>query len=88
MEIKKENTDLPDKVILFTHKPQEIRRPNPSNKSARIKNGNKPKLKGNTSQKKLSKKENRKSVSKPIPLDPNSPFALLAGLKEQLKSQK
>ena len=88
VEIKKENTDLPDKVILFTHKPQEIRRPNPINKSARIKNGNKPKLKGNTSQKKLSKKENRKSVSKPIPLDPDSPFALLAGLKEQLKSQK
>ena len=88
VEIKKENTDLPDKVILFTHKPQEIRRPNPINKSAWIKNGNKPKLKGNTSQKKLSKKENRKSVSKPIPLDPDSPFALLAGLKEQLKSQK
>ena len=88
VEIKKENTDLPDKVILFTHKPQEIRRPNPINKSARIKNGNKPKLKGNTSQKKLSKKENRKSVSKPILLDPDSPFALLAGLKEQLKSQK
>ena len=79
---------MPDKVILFTHKPQEIQRPNPINKSARIKNGNKPKLKGNTSQKKLSKKENRKSVSKHIPLDPDSPFALLAGLKDQLKSQK
>ena len=45
-------------------------------------------LNGLQSSVELSKKENRKSVSKPIPLDPDSPFALLAGLKEQLKSQK
>jgi len=88
VEIKKETIDLLDKVILFIHKPQEIRGPNRSKNPMGIKNGNKPKSKGNTPQKKIFKRESIKSVSKPIQLDPDSPFALLAGLKEQLKGKK
>jgi len=88
VKIKKETIDLLDKVILFIHKPQKIRRPNRSKNPMGIKNGSKPKSKGNTPQKKIFKRESIKSVSKPIQLDPDSPFALLAGLKEQLKGKK
>ncbi|MDG1997478.1 MAG: helicase-related protein [Emcibacteraceae bacterium] len=74
-----------EKVIIFTHKPESTRR-RPQEKS---RPQNKKPFKGKkVAQKNASKKHASKPVKKAVPLDPDSPFAALAGLKAQMKGKK
>lgn len=82
---EKTETELPDKVIIFTHKPESFRnklsrgkKPVPT-KGAKKKGGKQSTPHG---------KSRPKPQTKPVLLDPDSPFAALAGLKEQLKGKK
>lgn len=74
-----------EKVVIFTHKPESARR-RPQGKPYQ---GKKKSFKG---KKKSSQKgpmvHKVKAPAKKIPMDPDSPFAALAGLKEQLKGKK
>jgi ribosomal protein L21 len=74
-----------EKVIIFTHKPESTRhRPQTKNRPQIKKpfKGKKP------ADKNAPKKHFSKPVKKESPLDPDSPFAALAGLKAQMKGKK
>lgn len=99
VEVSPENKEEPqaaeeepakeEKVIIFTHQPDGARKRHqwgtrpPSKKS-----GGKPATKGRPKNKNLKKKVVSRKSSKPVKLDPDSPFAALAGLKDQLKGKK
>lgn len=74
-----------EKVLIFTHKPESARR-RPPMKSHK---GKKKRFKNQkNSQKKGPVKHVSQAPKKVAQLDPDSPFAALAGLKEQLKGKK
>ena len=74
-----------EKVLIFTHKPESARR-RPPMKSQKGKK--KPFKNQKNSQKKGPVKHVSQAPKKVAQLDPDSPFAALAGLKEQLKGKK
>ncbi|MCC3861595.1 helicase-related protein [Pseudemcibacter aquimaris] len=83
-EPKAEESAEPEKVIIFTHKPEGARRkPKHSAKKKPFK-GKKP------GGKKGPQKFTAKALAskKPAAIDPDSPFAALAGLKDQMKGKK
>jgi ATP-dependent RNA helicase SUPV3L1/SUV3 len=74
-----------EKVLIFTHKPESARR-RPPMKSHK---GKKKRFKNQkNSQKKGPIKHVSQAPKEVAQLDPDSPFAALAGLKEQLKGKK
>lgn len=80
-------TEEPEKVIIFTHQPDAGRpRQQHGKRSQTKKRGSKlqPRVKTQNQNKKAPGKKH----SKPVALDPDSPFAALAGLKDQLKGKK
>ena len=87
-DAKTKTVEKPEKVIIFTHKPEGMRQYKRGNKSQETKSGKNLKAQGKRSQKNGPRKSNKKPMSKPVKLDPDSPFAALAGLKEQLKGKK
>ena len=74
-----------EKVLIFTHKPESARR-RPPMKSHKGKK--KPFKNQKNSQKKGPVKHVSQAPKKVAQLDPDSPFAALAGLKEQLNGKK
>ena len=95
-EEKVEVSEKPEKVILFFHQPEGFRQKGNrtfSKKPGRRENKKVNKKEGksshnNTSSHNNKAHKNKKQKAKPAPLDPDSPFAALAGLKEQLKGKK
>ena len=74
-----------EKVLIFTHKPESARR-RPPMKSHK---GKKKRFKNQKNSQKKGPIKHVSQVPKEVAqLDPDSPFAALAGLKEQLKGKK
>ncbi len=77
-----------EKVIIFTHQP-DAGRPRPQRgKRPQGKKGGKKPAKGKAVNKNFKKSAGSKKPKKSAELDPDSPFAALAGLKDQLKGKK
>lgn len=90
-EEKPEEEEKPEKILIFTHKPEALRKKTVHKKPFPAKGKKKPMAKGKPHHKKASGKGSskpKKPMAKAAPLDPDSPFAALAGLKEQLKGKK
>ena len=87
-EEKPKEPEVREKVIIFTHKPEGVRRKNTHSKKPFSPKSKKPAVKGKVHPKSSARKVGKKSPPKQVPLDPDSPFAALAGLKEQLKGKK
>lgn len=90
-ESKKEASIKPEKVVLFIHQPENIRRSKvrPNNRKDGFKD--KKQFVRNKSQNQIKQKQSAKKTqnkSNRVQVDPDSPFAALAGLKQQLKSKK
>ena len=93
----KEQKETADKVIIYTHQPEKIRQKIYKNKpqSADRKKVdlnhkiNRPPFKGKPNSKTNTMRHHQKKKNSPEkPLDPDSPFAALAGLRAQLKNKK
>ena len=78
----------PEKILIFTHRPEALRKKIAYKKPLPFRGKKKLAAKGKAHHKKATGKAGRKPQSKPAPLDPDSPFAALASLKEQLKGKK
>ena len=78
-----------EKVFIFTHQPENIRSKGRKNMGKRPagKGGKKPQ-KGKGNRKPSSAKTYSSGPKKSPAMDPDSPFAALAGLKDQLKGKK
>lgn len=94
-EVKKDETPTEEakpaeeeKVIIFTHQPDPGRSRTQRGKKPPGKKGGKKPAKGKSKSNSFKKKSSGGKPSKPAELDPDSPFAALAGLKDQLKGKK
>ncbi|MBT6031412.1 MAG: hypothetical protein HOH19_02470 [Kordiimonadaceae bacterium] len=81
--------EKPSKVTLFVHQPEGNRsKGNSKTYKGKAGKNSKSAAKNKFSKKTPAKYSAKKQPVKPVKLDPDSPFAALAGLKEQLKGKK
>ncbi len=88
---KSEDIEKSEKVILFFHQPEGLRKKGnrtSSQKPRRRENKKSTKESKAAQNNKVVRNKNKKLKANNVPLDPDSPFAALAGLKEQLKGKK
>lgn len=81
---EKSEAEKPEKVIIFTHQPEGFRSKPSRGKRITPSQGAKKKA---GKMKPAQGKPRRKPQAKQVQLDPDSPFAALAGLKDQLKGK-
>ncbi len=86
---QKEAPEVPEKVILFRHQPDSVRpKGNRNNRRFVQKQGKKPDVRTKSQKGKPGRQFSKNHAQKPAVLDPDSPFAALAGLKDQMKGKK